>query len=699
MSFFEFPYTRTYSSDLGWLIRHVKWLTDQVENKTIKYADPINWNITSQYELNTVVLDGTVAYLSKQAVPSGVAISNTDYWMPIFDIAPIIGDLSNIRDQISEHYETSYTATRNYSAGDWMFINNGSDDLLYYADSAITINSGLVPGVNITKATVEDIVLALASEIARVDGDLVALDGRVGDLANLTTTDKTSIVNAINELDGDIGDLANLTTTDTSNIVNAINEVDAHADANASDIISLSNRVGELVDLTTTDKTSIVNAINSVESQIAALKSTIYVNVKDYGAVGDGVTDDTAAINDALAYAQTFDLGAALFFPAGEYLISSTLTIPYVSGHGLGGISLIGEGSYASVIFSNNDIDLIEYVGDSTDPGDSYNLFGMVIENIYLRYTGGNSTKTGISFTNCHQVLMIHVKIRYFKTGVYLSYCPNSIFIGVAISANVANARGFDVGDKSISNIYIACFFAASGNASGLSNGAVGFWADRGVIADQTIMYFDVGGSCVEAIHINGVNNTTQQTGDINIINLVCETYYGVVLYNISRHGNVNIIGGWFNCTGDRAGVYLTSSDGVTINGAKFVNNIGSGDVGSKCAVRAANACNDLSVVNCTIKNQYAIDANQTGDGMIVNGNMISLESGVTCQGSLIGTGFKHSIVNNNVIKGNTNRYVRMYSTATYSLCCFNVSDGQNQGTAYQNDAGASTTLSNNING
>ena len=61
---------------------------------------------------------------------------------------------------------------------------------------------------------------------------------RIGDLTELDTTDKTSVVNAINEVFNDIsgdstkiGDLNNLHTTDKTNLVNAINETDDYAHA------------------------------------------------------------------------------------------------------------------------------------------------------------------------------------------------------------------------------------------------------------------------------------------------------------------------------------------------------------------------------------------------------------------------------------------------------------------------------------
>lgn len=52
----------------------------------------------------------------------------------------------------------------------------------------------------------------------------------IGTLANLTTTEKTTIVGAINEVDGSIGNLSQLSTTNKSSLVSAINEVKAEAD-------------------------------------------------------------------------------------------------------------------------------------------------------------------------------------------------------------------------------------------------------------------------------------------------------------------------------------------------------------------------------------------------------------------------------------------------------------------------------------
>ena len=104
---------------------------------------------------------------------------------------------------------------------------------------------------------------ALSIEAALESIDLTEA---VGDLDNLETTVKSSIVAAINELKGDeanVGSLDNLETTVKSSIVAAINEINGKADD-----------IGDLTDLETTIKTSIVAAINELKGNITNLQST-----------------------------------------------------------------------------------------------------------------------------------------------------------------------------------------------------------------------------------------------------------------------------------------------------------------------------------------------------------------------------------------------------------------------------------------
>ena len=87
-----------------------------------------------------------------------------------------------------------------------------------------------------------------------------------------------------------------------------------------------------------------------------------YVSVKDFGALGDSITDDTAAIQRALDRAFATNqrsLNAnhhrTIYFPAGEYKISSTLNIPPYT-------RLQGEGKRTTIITGSCDCPLAQFV-------------------------------------------------------------------------------------------------------------------------------------------------------------------------------------------------------------------------------------------------------------------------------------------------------------------------------------------------
>jgi len=97
--------------------------------------------------------------------------------------------------------------------------------------------------------------------------------------------------------------------------------------------------------------TNPVNFAVKPQSTIRTLASKLQdvVSVKDFGAVGDGVTDDTIAIQAALDLKLTTFSGisapANVYFPAGTYLVTSTIQVP-------NNVSIYGEGS-SSIIRGN----------------------------------------------------------------------------------------------------------------------------------------------------------------------------------------------------------------------------------------------------------------------------------------------------------------------------------------------------------
>lgn len=156
----EYPYLiqgHMYQYDLHWIIENIKniWIEidSSVELHTIKYADPIQWDITTQYQANTVVVDpktGT-AYISTKPVPSGILLTDTNYWTVVFNFQKVYTD---IMKNISAHYVDGKTSTFDLKTNELVWF----EDDLYYALHDINIGDALVPDANIKKTTVEDML-------------------------------------------------------------------------------------------------------------------------------------------------------------------------------------------------------------------------------------------------------------------------------------------------------------------------------------------------------------------------------------------------------------------------------------------------------------------------------------------------------------------------------------------------------------
>lgn len=121
------PYTNFHDLNLDWIIDALNdfnaRLTNFVSLATIKYADPILWDITSQYEANTVVVDSQGnAYLSVQPVPSGVSLDRTEYWTKIGNFSELFAYVKKAITPNDEGHST--VATKTWYVNDLVWLNN-----------------------------------------------------------------------------------------------------------------------------------------------------------------------------------------------------------------------------------------------------------------------------------------------------------------------------------------------------------------------------------------------------------------------------------------------------------------------------------------------------------------------------------------------------------------------------------------------
>jgi hypothetical protein len=131
-------------------------------------------------------------------------------------------------------------------------------------------------------------------------------------------------------------------------------------------------------------KTALAN-LRSNNAQVFNVKSP------PYNAVGDGVTNDDAAIQAALVAIQ-FNNGGVLYFPAGDYLLSQTISLGIA-----GGVIIEGEAPESATIVSTNGSAAISMLG---------NYFAMA--NISVQSASLTSTlvsvqnQNAVNISNCY---------------------------------------------------------------------------------------------------------------------------------------------------------------------------------------------------------------------------------------------------------------------------------------------------------
>lgn len=421
-----------YQYDIGWLVDKIlsfeTELNTAIDLKTIHYADPIQWDITTQYAPNTVVVDpktGT-AYMSKVPIPSGILLTNTDYWVVIFNYQRIY---DKIMSGVAFNDKDNLNASKDLLVNDLVWY--GGD--LYRCTRAIPEGTTYIPGTNLTPTTIADCLATYygRDRVAQVLNDTLNVSGdytiNAGDISRTAShiTDHATIdylVDADGNYTADVEGnytadvegnyMADVEGNYTANVkgkytgtIFGNREIDVDGDDSVHvDGVTSINRGGAVTEVFGSSESKTVTGASTKiykDTVTMTLEGKAIVNGKDIEVMSNHVkisqgnntnidltslyalnmllygcdnTGQTSCVDNIAAAVSAGNIN--LFFPTGTYLIDKPLSLP-------GNITMIGCGAVLKLT-ANGSVTLAAgengYISHFVFDGNSVASTGLIID-------------------------------------------------------------------------------------------------------------------------------------------------------------------------------------------------------------------------------------------------------------------------------------------------------------------------------
>ena len=309
------------------------------------------------------------------------------------------------------------------------------------------------------------------------------------------------------------------------------------------------------------------------------------VNVKDYGAVGDGAHDDTQAIQAAIE-AAAHNGGGVVWFPIGNYVISSALTITtgaiMLQGNGIG----IGNGSTLQLRANEDvirvvnpsfrviirDLEISNATGFTPSMGWAIKVEDCqqtLIENVYIFNLYNGIGDFGASTVTCHQVHMESLAGPYgfYMTGNSSSNPANVLDCVSCHVTSCANAQAYTIDNYANTLRLRGC--ASNANLKGLvTQNTSGNSANAPAIIIAQDLEIDHNTS--DAVYLNAGS-------DVQIVNLWISSCAGHGIHTTANFGSqLAILNGLIEFNGGD-GIHLDGGQQIQVSQCNINGNQNNG--------------------------------------------------------------------------------------------------------------------------